>query len=72
MRKISCVMAALATIAIAVPSITSAEEMKPGMTKQGMTDGGRTYRHHHHHMYMNARPYYHHHMMKRDMMKNEM
>jgi hypothetical protein len=70
MRKISCVMAALATIAIAVPSMASAEEMKPGMTKQGMTDGGRAYRHHH--MYMSARPYYRHHMMKRDMMKHEM
>jgi hypothetical protein len=71
MRKISYVMAALATIAIAVPSIANAEEMKSGRMKQRMTDGGWTYRHHHH-MYLSARPYDHHYMMKRDMMKNEM
>jgi hypothetical protein len=53
MNKISYVLAALATLAIAVPSIASAEDkpmMKEGMSKPMM--------HHHHH----------HHMMKKKMM----
>jgi hypothetical protein len=52
MNKISYVLAALATLAIAVPSIASAEDkpmMKEGMSKPMM--------HHHHH-----------HMMKKKMM----
>jgi hypothetical protein len=68
MRKISYVVAALATIAIGLPSIASAEDMKPGMTREGMKDHRRM----HHHMYMDTRPHYHHHMMKKDMMKKEM
>ena len=50
MKKFSYVLAALATIAIAVPSIASAEEkpmMKEGMTGEGM--GKPVMRHHHHH-----------------------
>jgi hypothetical protein len=72
MKKISYVVAALATIAIGVPSLASAEDMKPGMTKEGMKDGGLTHRRMHHHMYMDTRPHYHHHMMKKNMMKKEM
>jgi hypothetical protein len=58
MKKISYVLAALATIAIAVPSIASAEDkpMKEGMGKPMM--------HHHHH--------HHHHMMKKMMKKDGM
>jgi hypothetical protein len=47
MNKISYVLAALATLAIAVPSIASAEDkpmMKEGMSKPMM------HHHHHHHM----------------------
>ena len=53
MKKISYVLAALATIAIAVPSIASAED-KP-MMKEGMT-----HHHHHHHHHMMKK------MMKKD------
>jgi hypothetical protein len=55
MKNISYVLAALATLAIAVPSIASAEDkpMKEGMSKPMM--------HHHHH----------HHHMKKMMMKKE-
>jgi hypothetical protein len=59
MKKISYVLAALATIAIAAPSIASAEDkpmMKEGMDKPMM--------HHHHH--------HHHHMMKKMMKKDGM
>jgi len=58
MKKISYVLVALATIAIAMPSIASAEDkpmMKEGMAKPMM---------HHHH-------YHHHHHMKK-MMKEGM
>jgi len=55
MNKISYVLAALATLAIAVPSIASAED-KP-MTKEGMS---KPMMHHHHH-----------HHMKKMMMKKE-
>jgi hypothetical protein len=47
MNKISYVLAALATLAITVPSIASAEDkpmMKEGMSKPMM------HHHHHHHM----------------------
>jgi hypothetical protein len=50
MKKFSYVLAALATIAIAVPSIASAEEkpmMKEGMKGEGMEKP--MMRHHHHH-----------------------
>ena len=53
MKKISYVLAALATIAIAVPSIASAEEkpmMKEGMKGDGMAKPMMHHRHHHHHM----------------------
>jgi hypothetical protein len=57
MNKISYVLAALATLAIAVPSIASAEDkpmMKEGMSKPMM-------HHHHHHMMMKKKM-----MMKKD------
>jgi hypothetical protein len=59
MKKISYVLAALATIAIAAPSIVSAED-KP-MKKEGME---KPMMHHHHH--------HHHHMMKKMMKKDGM
>jgi len=62
MKKISYVLAALATIAIAVPSIASAEN-KP-MMKEGMKDEGmkKPMMHHHRH---------HHQHMKKMMMKKD-
>ena len=61
MKKISYVLAALATIAIAAPSIASAED-KPMMDKgMGM--------HHHHKMMMHHKMHMMHHkkmMMKKD------
>jgi hypothetical protein len=53
MKKISYVLAALATIAIAVPSIASAEDkpmVKEGMKGDGMAKPMMHHRHHHHHM----------------------
>ena len=54
MKKISYVLAALATIAVAAPSIASAEDkpmMKEGMKGEGMKKPmTHHYRHHHHHM----------------------
>ena len=54
MKKISYVLAALATIAIAVPSIASAEDkpmMKDGMKEEGMKKPMmHHHRHHHDHM----------------------
>ncbi|HWX77146.1 MAG TPA: hypothetical protein VNY32_06700 [Candidatus Acidoferrales bacterium] len=67
MKKIAYALAALATIAIAVPSIANAEDTKPGMMKEGK-DAGMMHRHRHYHMDMR----HHHHMMKKDMMKKEM
>jgi hypothetical protein len=58
MKKVSYVLAALAALAITVPSIASAEDkpmMKEGMAKPMM--------HHHHH--------HHHHMMKKMMKKKD-
>ena len=52
MKKFSYVLAALATIAIAVPSIASAEEkpmMKEGMKGEGMERPMLRHHHHHHH-----------------------
>ena len=62
MKKIMYGLAALAIIAIAMPSIARAEDMKEGM-KEGKTHHHMPLRHHepvrgHHH---------HHHMMKKDM-----
>ena len=64
MTKICYVLAALATIAIAVPSIASAED-KP-MMKEGMKDEGmkKPMMHHHRH--------HHHHHMKNTMKKEGM
>jgi hypothetical protein len=59
MKKVSYVLAALATLAIAVPSIASAED-KP-MAKEGMA---KPMMHHHHH--------HHHHTMKKMMKKDGM
>ena len=53
MKKISYVLAALATIAIAVPSIASAEDKpmaKEGMKSDGMAKPMMHHHHHHHHM----------------------
>jgi hypothetical protein len=61
MKKISYVLAALSTIAFAVPA--SAED-KP-MMKEGM---GKPMMHHHMHMHH----HYHHHMMKKPMMDKKM
>jgi hypothetical protein len=69
MKKLSYVLAALAAVAFAIPSIASAEDAKPGMKegmhkegmhKEGMMHGDKPMMsmHHRHH---------HHHMMKRDM-----
>jgi hypothetical protein len=55
MKKISYVLAALATIAIAVPSIASAEDkpmMKEGMKGEGMEKPMMHHRHQHHHHHM--------------------
>jgi hypothetical protein len=60
MKKISYVLAALATIVFAVPA--SAQD-KP-MMKEGM--GDKPMMHHHVHMHMHH--HYHHHMMKKPMM----
>jgi hypothetical protein len=65
MKKFSYVLAALATIAIAVPSIASAEDkpmMKEGMKGEAMEKPmvHHHYHHHHHH-------YHHHKMMKEGM-----
>jgi hypothetical protein len=61
MKRISYILAALTTIAIAVPSIASAED-KP-MMKEGMKGGGMKKPMMHH------RDRHHHHMKK--MMKKE-
>jgi Ni/Co efflux regulator RcnB len=59
MKKLSYVLAALAAVAFAIPSIASAEDAKPGMKegmhKEGMMHGDKPmmsmhHRHHHHHM----------------------
>jgi len=60
MKKISYVLAALATIAIAAPAVA---QDKP-MMKEGMHDGMHHHMHVHHH--------YHHHMMKKPMMDKKM
>jgi hypothetical protein len=61
MRKISCVLAALATIAMAAPAVA---QDKP-MMKQGMR--GKPMMHHHMHMHMHHHYHHHmHHMMKKE------
>ena len=60
MKNISYVLAALATIAIAVPAVA---QDKP-MMKEGMGDKPVMHHHVHHH--------YHHHMMKKPMMDKKM
>jgi len=61
MKKILYGLAALAAIAIAMPSIASADDMKEGVKEGKM----------HHHMparhHMPVRDHHHHHMMKKDM-----
>jgi hypothetical protein len=64
MKKISCVLAALATIAIAVPAVAQDKPMmKEGMGEKPMM---------HHHMHMHVHHHYHHHMMKKPMMDKKM
>lgn len=67
MKKITYSLVALATIAIGVPSIANAEDMKPGMMKEDK-DAGMGHRHRHYHMETR----HSHHMMKKDMMKKDM
>jgi hypothetical protein len=55
MKKISYVLAAFATIAIAAPAVAEDKMMKEGMDKPMM------HHHMHHHMHMH---HHHHHMMK--------
>jgi hypothetical protein len=53
MKKISYVLAALAAISVAVPSIASAEDkpmMKEGMKGDHMAKPMMHHHHHHHHM----------------------
>ncbi len=55
MKKFSYVLAAMATIAIAVPSIASAEDkpmMKEGMRHEGMEKPMMHHHHHHHRHHM--------------------
>jgi hypothetical protein len=61
MRKISYVLAALATIAIAAPAVAQEKAMDKPMEKPMM------HHHMHHHMHM-----HHHHMMKKPMMDKKM
>jgi hypothetical protein len=73
MKKISCVLAALATIAIAAPAVAQGKAMdKPTMHH-------RTHHqmHMHHHMMKNMHMHHHHmpmhhHMMKKPMMDKKM
>jgi len=61
MKKLCYVLAALATVSIALPSVANAQDkpmMKEGMHKPMM----------HHHMHH----HYHHHMMKKPMMEKSM
>jgi hypothetical protein len=61
MKKISYVLAALATIAVAAPAVAEDKPMmKEGMDKPMM----------HHHMHVHH--HYHHHMMKKPMMDKKM
>jgi hypothetical protein len=60
MKKISYVLAALATIAIAAPAVAQEKAMDKPMDKPMM------HHHRHHHMHM------HHHMMKKPMMDKKM
>jgi hypothetical protein len=65
MKKFSYILAALAAVAFALPSIASAEDAKPGMKKEGMHKEGMM--HHDKHMVMRHTPHHHHHMMKKEM-----
>jgi hypothetical protein len=59
MKKISYVLAALATIAIAVPAVA---QDKP-MMKEGMGEKPMVHEHMHHHMHVtHVHHHYHHHM----------
>jgi hypothetical protein len=65
MKKFSYVLAALAAVSFALPSIASAEDAKPGMKKEGMhKEAGM---HHDKHMMMRHPPRHHHHMMEKHM-----
>jgi hypothetical protein len=64
MKKISYVLAALATIAIAAPAVA---QDKP-MMKEGMGDKPTM----HHHMHMHHHYHHHHMMMKKPMMDKKM
>jgi hypothetical protein len=66
MNKISYVLAALATIAIAAPAVA---QDKP-MMKEGM--GDKPMMHNHMHMHHHYHHHYHHHMMKKPMMEKSM
>jgi hypothetical protein len=65
MKKFSYVLAALAAVSFALPSIASAEDAKPGMKKEAMhKEAGM---HHDKHMMMRHPPRHHHHMMEKHM-----
>ena len=65
MKKFSYILAALAAVSFALPTIASAEDAKPGMKKEGMhKEGGM---HHDKHMMMRHPPRHHHHTMQKEM-----
>ena len=68
MKKLSYVLAALATIAVAAPAVAQDKPMKEGtdksMTKEGM-DKPMMHKHMHHH-------HHHHHTMKQPMTDKKM
>ena len=59
MKKISCVLAALATIAIAAPAVAQDKPMMREGMHQGMHHRMEMHNHHHHHHMMR-------HMMRRE------
>jgi hypothetical protein len=63
MKKISYVLAALATIAIAAPAVAQDKPMKEGMGEKPMV---------HHHMHMHHHYHHHHMMMKKPMTDKKM
>jgi Ni/Co efflux regulator RcnB len=66
MKKLTVVLAALASLAVAAPTIASAEGMHKGM-HHGMMHRGMMHRHMHRDMMMHR----HHHGMMHHMMKKE-
>ncbi len=70
MKKICCVLAAMATIALVAPSIASAQDkpmMKEGMTQDGMKKPMMHHRMSHKMMKRHKMMRHHHKMMKKEM-----